>query len=54
VAIGADEIDSIVRHSVAPLDQAGAQHSLSPITAEGGAVIRHPKPAICPGTDVKA
>jgi len=54
VVIGADEIDSIVRHSVAPLDQAGAQHSQSPITAEGGAVISDPTPANMAGSRRKS
>jgi hypothetical protein len=33
--------------------QAGAQHSQSPVHAEGGAVIGLCTPAIWPGTDVK-
>jgi hypothetical protein len=33
------------RHVCTPLDQAGAQHSQSPITAEGGSVMSYPTPA---------
>ena len=37
-----------------PLDQAGAQHSQSPITAEGGAVIRYTTPANMAGSRRKS
>ena len=46
--LGSDEIGSVIWHSAAPMDQAGAQHSQSPITAEGGAMIRKSTPVICP------
>ena len=41
------------RHVMHSHGQAGAQHSQSPIHAEGGAVIRCPTPAIWPEADVK-
>ena len=44
MAVPTDEIGAIVRHRAAPLDEAGAQHSLSPIKANGGAVIMQPIP----------
>src|SRR5580692_2331744 len=37
-----------------PLDQAGAQHSQSPITAEGGAVMKYPTPANMAGSRRKS
>jgi hypothetical protein len=39
LAICADDIRAILRHAAAPFDSAGAQNSLSPNDAEGGAVI---------------
>jgi hypothetical protein len=35
-----------------PLDQAGAQHSRSPVEAEGGAVMVGTKFPLCPGVDI--
>ena len=37
--VESDEIGSVIYHGAAPWDQAGAQHSQSPVTAEGGAVM---------------
>jgi hypothetical protein len=35
-----------------PLDQAGAQHSRSPVEAEGGAVMVGTRFPLCPGVDI--
>ncbi len=41
-----------LRHVMLPLDQAGAQHSRSPVEAEGGAVMVGTKFPLCPGVDI--
>jgi hypothetical protein len=39
MSVATNDKRAIFRHGAAPLDQAGAQHSQSPMTAEGGAVM---------------
>jgi hypothetical protein len=39
-------------HVMRPVNQAGAQHSLSPMKADGGAVMNGTRRALCAGVDI--